>query len=329
MTGKTIISLAILFGINAAAGQNEKLVWPPAPDEAKIEYVGEIDCTNLSSKSGLFGKLKELIGGRSAEDMLSLPFDVLAVDGALYMTCQNFPALVRVNQNDNSFEVFKCESRPMAYPIALCAGKSGVIYITDSEGGAVYRFQNKKIEPFITSGLTRPTGIAYTELADRLFVVDTGDHTMKIFDSSGNLIKNVGGQGDMETGFNFPTFVRVSEDNNVILNDALNYKIRLFDTDGNQIESFGEEGDGPGAFSRPKGVASDSRGHIYVVDNLFDNIQIFDHDGRILLVIGSAGQDPGQFWSPSGIDIVNDTIYVADTFNNRIQMLHYLGGSDE
>jgi hypothetical protein len=43
-------------------------------------------------------------------------------------------------------------------------------------------------------------------------------------------------------------------------------------------------------------------------------------------VIGAAGQDAGQFWSPGGIDIVNDTIYVADTFNNRIQILHYLGG---
>ena len=68
-------------------------------------------------------------------------------------------------------------------------------------------------------------------------------------------------------------------------------------------------------------------GRFFVVDNLFVNIQVFDDTGRILLVIGSRGQDRGQFWSPAGIDIENDTIYIADTYNNRIQVLRYLGGN--
>ena len=102
------------------------------------------------------------------------------------------------------------------------------------------------------------------------------------------------------------------------------FEIKRFDADGNYLGSFGREGEGPGTFSRPKGIATDSDMHIYVVDNLFDNVQIFDQTGQILLAVGSRGQDHGQFWSPAGIDIENDTVYIADTFNNRIQILHYL-----
>ena len=63
-----------------------------------------------------------------------------------------------------------------------------------------------------------------------------------------------------------------------------------------------------------------------MVDNLFDNYQVFDTTGRVLLVVGSAGQQPGEFWSPAGADMVADTLFVADTFNDRIQVFAYLGG---
>jgi DNA-binding beta-propeller fold protein YncE len=75
-------------------------------------------------------------------------------------------------------------------------------------------------------------------------------------------------------------------------------------------------------------MAVDSRGYIYVVDALFDNVQVFDTDGRVLLVIGTAGNGAGQFWSPAGIDIAGDRIYVADTFNQRIQVLRIVGGQE-
>jgi hypothetical protein len=59
-----------------------------------------------------------------------------------------------------------------------------------------------------------------------------------------------------------------------------------------------------------------------------DNIQVFDSTGRLLLVIGGPGQQVGRFWSPSGVDIHDDLVYVADTYNDRIQVLRYLGDSE-
>jgi DNA-binding beta-propeller fold protein YncE len=63
------------------------------------------------------------------------------------------------------------------------------------------------------------------------------------------------------------------------------------------------------------------------VDGLFDNIQIFDKDFRLLMAFGGPGNGYGQFWLPAGIYIdPNDTIYVSDNYNKRIQIFQYLKG---
>jgi len=304
----------------------DRPVWPSPPADPKVAYIDEIDCHELKLKTGLLGKLKRYIGGQSDLEEISLPFDILATGDYIYLTCQNIPCLIEVEKASRSFKMYSDDDNPFAYPIALCDAGDGTILISDSEAATIFKFRNGKVKPFITENLLRPTGIAALNEQDAIYVVDTGDHSLKIFDFEGRFIKTIGGQAEGISGFNFPTFALATSDNEIIVNDALNYKIKRFDGDGNLEFSFGEEGNGPGTFSRPKGMAVDDENHIYVVDNMFDNIQVFTEDGKLLLVIGSGGQEKGQFWSPAGIDIFDNTIYVADTFNNRIQILRYLEG---
>lgn len=308
----------------ATVGRTERLVWPPAPDRARIEALGEIRCDQLTPKTGFFGKLARMIGGRSQDESLTLPFDVLAVGDQLYVICQNLPALVQINLKDNSFQLHSSTDQPFAYPLSLCDGDNGIVFVTDPEAAAVFRFDGKTVTRLISENLVRPTGIAALPQEKRLYVVDTGDHTLKIFTYDGDLIKIVPGETD-SVSLHYPTFAAATNDGSILVNDALNYRIRRYNSDGDLLSSFGHEGDSPGSFARPKGVSVDSDGHLYVVDNLFDNIQVFDPEGRLMLVIGAQGQEIGQFWSPAGIDIAGDTIFVADTHNNRIQILHYLG----
>lgn len=302
----------------------DRMVWPVAPDQPRVELLGEIRCEQLTPKTGFLGKLARIVGGRSEDEELSLPFDVLVSEGRLYAVCQNLAALVEIDLGSNDFKLHTPVDHPFVYPVSLCNGGDGTLYIADPEARAVYRMRDGKIRRFISDGLVRPTGVAALPEKNRLYVVDTGDHTLKIFSSDGRFIKSVPGEGD-SVSLHYPTFATATADGCVVLNDALNYRIKRFDADGNLLGSFGQEGDGPGTFARPKGISVDSDGHVYVVDNLFDNIQVFDPDGQLMLVIGAAGQGTGQFWSPAGIDIAGDTIYVADTHNNRIQILHYLG----
>jgi sugar lactone lactonase YvrE len=70
----------------------------------------------------------------------------------------------------------------------------------------------------------------------------------------------------------------------------------------------------------------DKEGHIYVADALFSRVQIFDRRGRFLLAFGRLGGNAGNFWLPAGLFIAQDRVYVADSYNARIQVFQFLGG---
>lgn len=65
----------------------------------------------------------------------------------------------------------------------------------------------------------------------------------------------------------------------------------------------------------------DSRGNYYVSDELNHRIQKFDSNGTFLASYGSYGSGNGQFAVQQGLSIdAQDRLYVADTYNNRIQV---------
>jgi DNA-binding beta-propeller fold protein YncE len=66
---------------------------------------------------------------------------------------------------------------------------------------------------------------------------------------------------------------------------------------------------------------------VYVTDGLLNALQIFDPTGRLLLALGGLGEDRGEFWLPAGVFVgEGDEIYVADSFNGRVQVFRYIGG---
>ena len=74
-------------------------------------------------------------------------------------------------------------------------------------------------------------------------------------------------------------------------------------------------------------MATDGNGNIYVVDSMFATVQMFSPDGTFLMNFGQAGNKKGEFWLPTNVFIKdNEAIYVADTYNKRIQVFYYIGG---
>jgi len=90
------------------------------------------------------------------------------------------------------------------------------------------------------------------------------------------------------------------------------------------VRSFGTRGRGSSQFVEPRGIAFGPNGEFYVADTKNARIQKFSADGRFLLSWGQPGKNPGEFeagWSgPAGVAVGPDgSVYVADTWNNRIQ----------
>jgi len=86
--------------------------------------------------------------------------------------------------------------------------------------------------------------------------------------------------------------------------------------------SWGGEGD---AMYYPRGVAVSKDGRLYVANSGLSRILIIDKDDSIK-TFGGPGTNAGQFSWPEGIAIApNNTIYIVDTYNYRIQQFDMEG----
>jgi len=328
------VCVLVLFGCANPTGVvertvQEKIVWPPAPQEARIEWVRDINILQDSSSGQSFwGQLKEFFVGPQMTAIVR-PYGVATDFGDRLFIADTGASLVHVyDMKTTSYEMIEGTSEvPLQTPIAMAYAGNDELFITDSSQGTVLRYnlKEKKLQPLMPYRLQRPTGIAYSWCTKLLFVTDTAAHQVVAFDRNGIEKFRIGSRGTGEGQFNYPTDIWVDKVGQVYVTDALNARIQRFSVEGGFIDSFGQPGDTPGSFAKPKGIAVDPAGHIYVCDALFDAVQIFDAEGHLLMTFGDNGNRSGQFWMPSGIFADRKGfIYVADTYNRRIQIFRHV-----
>jgi len=306
----------------------EKIVWPPAPLETRIEWVKEYSILEDSRQvPGFWARVKEFFVGHEIAGIVR-PYGVATDFGDRLFIADTGASLVHVFDMETSeYQMVEgTDEVPLRTPIATAYGGNEELFITDSALGTVLRYnlQSKTLSTLMPYTLQRPTGIAFSWRTKQLFVSDTGAHEVVVLDLNGVEQFRFGGRGTGEGQFNYPTDIWVDMQGQVYVTDALNARIQIFSVEGGYIQTFGQPGDTPGSFSKPKGVTVDPAGHIYVCDALFDAVQIFDADGHLLMGFGDNGSRPGQFWMPSGIFADRKGyIYVADTYNRRIQVFRH------
>lgn len=63
---------------------------------------------------------------------------------------------------------------------------------------------------------------------------------------------------------------------------------------------------------------------IFVCDQELGQILAFDLAGKLLWRQGSRGAEPGQMREPSGIALFENTLYVVEKGNNRVQIFEII-----
>jgi tripartite motif-containing protein 71 len=126
----------------------------------------------------------------------------------------------------------------------------------------------------------------------------------------------------------FPQAVTVGPDGVVYVADQKSHTIQAFNPDGTFRRDFGFSGSKPGQLTSAGGVALGPDGSVYVAAGA-NRVDRFASDGSLLRSWGKTGQGVGEFDfgsgggndSPAGggIAVNGNTVYVADSRNDRVQ----------
>lgn len=162
----------------------------------------------------------------------------------------------------------------------------------------------------------------------RLYVADSGNHRIQVFDSeTGEFITGWGEFGAEPGQFNEPWGIAVTEDA-VFVADTWNHRIQKFTLDGELLAVYGRSGrpadepetNGLGLFFGPRDILALGDGRFLISDTGNHRFQLMDADGNFLGQAGGFGNLPGQMNEPVGITMAPDgTIFLADTWNGRVQ----------
>ena len=300
------------------------LVWPSPPQVPRLRMLRSIgEPADIGIKQGTFSQVVQFFTGKERQGMVR-PYAVAVDDGVIAVADPGLRAIHLFLLNESKYELIRyAGDERMVSPVGISLS-GNAIFVADSTAGRVHVFDRRGAHRQTITGLGRPTGIAFHAASRRLYVTDTVENKVVMFDESGTRLADFGERGLAPGQFNFPTTLAIHGDT-LLVNDTLNYRVQLFSLDGAPLSSFGEIGDGSGQFALSKGLGADSHGHIYIADALSNYVQIFDKEGRFLLSFGGMGEEAGKFRLPAGIHIFENLVYVADSQNSRLQVFEYLG----
>jgi len=326
-----------------------KLVWPQPPNIARVKYLDyyagmKIDYTPPSTTKKKQSWMDRVAGTKQEDNtdkLKTYPWQMLgpygiAIDskGLVYVADQKVGAIFIFNTEIHDATLIKNGvDANFAWINGLAIDDSDRIFVSDGKLHRVLVFNPKHVvEGQISQGLVDPVGLAIDNENRFLYVVDTQQDQVIVYDADDlRELRRIGtgGKNHFLTtpgDFGAPSNVAVDKDGNVYVTDTMNNRVEIFDAEGTFISEFGKHGDGPGYFARPKGIAVDSDGHIWVADSFTDRLQVFNREGQLLTYLGGHGTYPGQFGEVMGVAIdKQNRVFTTEQYpGGKMQMFRYV-----
>ncbi len=267
----------------------------------------------------------------SASVRLALPLALLA---AVLAGCEHDPA--RLGQVVDAERIFGSPGTSLGqftYPRAIASDcDHGWIYVIDKTA-RVQRF-GLDGEPQLFWRMPRyengkPTGVSVAP-DGRVFVADTHEFRVMIFDSEGHELGHFGGYGTELGKFIYTTDIAFAPNGRMYVSEyGGNDRIQVFDAEFNVLFQIGGPGDEPGRFSRPQSMCFSADGsELFVADSCNHRIQVFTPNGELKRILGRPGREAGELAYPYGIVMLDDgSLLVTEFGNNRVQRLSAVDGS--
>ena len=158
------------------------------------------------------------------------------------------------------------------------------LYVVDTHGHKILVFSKKEGALLFSFGkngrgdgeFNYPTNI-FAGKDEHLYITDSMNFRVQIFDREGHFISMFGKHGDSSGDFAKPKGVAVDSEGHIYVADAQFDTVQIFDKRGGLLLAFGNTGRGSGQMILPAGIYIDKKDRIYVADSYNNRIQIFQY----------------------------------------------------
>lgn len=118
------------------------------------------------------------------------------------------------------------------------------------------------------------------------------------------------------------TFLALTREQELLVPSRQMSTVHVFDRQGNYLRYIGTPARQRGQLKSPQGIAVLSNGDIVVSDIELHRVHLFSREGRWKHAVGAKGTDKGQFDVPASVAASQQTIFIADRNNNRVQVFN-------
>lgn len=119
-----------------------------------------------------------------------------------------------------------------------------------------------------------PVGVA-VDRDGNVYVTDTFNNRVEIFDPDGAFISTFGKNGDGPADFERPKGIAVDGDGHIWVADSAQDRVKVFNREGQLLIYFGEHGEYPGRFMGIYGVAIDKNNRVLTTEMFPGRVQMF------------------------------------------------------
>ena len=225
-------------------------------------------------------------------------------------------------------------------PAGLAIDAGGTLYFSDPEGDCVRRVLgcdgSVSLVPCMArgqgpTGLNTPRGLLIPSNRRALFVADSGNNRIQIFDLATFELVEIWGQsnpwaidpGSQPGLFDTPWTMAADSAGNFYVVDYGNRRVQKFDTIGQVIPSFCTNVQASGLLTEPTDIAvreQDGVVWVFVIDASSAEVLIFDATGKPVLDAQGHPRtiQDAHLIRPMGIAAEGDSVYVGDNESERV-----------
>ena len=119
-----------------------------------------------------------------------------------------------------------------------------------------------------------PVGVA-VDKDGNVYVTDTFNNRVEIFDADGGFISTFGKNGDGPADFERPKGIAIDGDGHIWVADSAQDRVKVFDQEGRLLIYFGEHGEYPGRFMGVYDIAIDKNNRVFTSEMFPGRVQMF------------------------------------------------------